>query len=100
MIQSIEELETALLAEMPVQGAMTKLGLIDRLFDRLSQLVDLLGDLPKEAILEMLGQVYDDYLAPLDIPGVPNILIEPKLDEMLRVVFLEIAARIIDRVNQ
>jgi hypothetical protein len=44
--------------------------------------------------------VYDDYIGPLDIPGIPNILIEAQLDAMLREVFLAIASRIIDRVNQ
>lgn len=99
MIESILELESSLLAEMPVQGLVGKFDLIDRLLDRLGSLVDLIGDLPKDAILQMLGQVYDDYIGPLDMPGIPNIIVEPKLDEMLRVVFLTIAARIIDRVN-
>ena len=99
MIESILELESSLLAEMPVQGLVAKFDLIDRLLDRLGSLVDLIGDLPKDAILQMLGQVYDDYIGPLDIPGVPNIVVEPKLDQLLRVAFLAIAERIIDRVN-
>ena len=96
---SIEELETSLLAQLPVAGLTTKMAFIERILERLSQLLDFVGELPKQEILDMLGDLYDDYIAPLDIPGVPNIFVEAKLDEMLKKVFLAIAERIIDRVN-
>jgi len=96
---SIEELETSLLAQLPVAGLTTKMPFMERILERLSQLLDFVGELPKQEILDMLADLYDDYIAPLDIPGVPNIILEAKLDEMLKKVFLAIAERIIDRVN-
>ncbi len=61
-------------------------------------LTSVVGPLPsKQDVLKFVGEAYDSYVAPLDIPGVPN-LIEPRVDAMLRVAVLVAAGKLYDQV--
>ena len=53
--------------------------------------IDNLGGI--EAVKEIIGGIYDTYIAPLDIPGIPN-LVEPAFDRILRAAVL----RLVDTV--
>ena len=68
-----------------------------KLLDRLKELLSgIVGPMPsRESVLEAVGQAYDAFVAPIDIPGVPN-LIEPRIDAMLRVAVLVAAGKIYD----
>ena len=68
----------------------------------LDRLRELLGgsSLPlpsRDQVLQMVGGAYDKYVAPLDLPGVPNF-IEPWVDSALRAVVLQMAGRIYDQL--
>jgi hypothetical protein len=55
------------------------------------------GPLPsKDEFLRAVGEAYDSFVAPIDIPGVPN-LIEPRIDALLRVVVLVAAGKLYDQ---
>lgn len=63
-----------------------------------SWLASIVGPLPSKAdVLKFVGEAYDDYVAPLDLPGVPNF-IEPRVDAMLRVAVLVAAGKLYDQV--
>jgi hypothetical protein len=69
--------------------------LIDKVKSWLSSIV---GPMPsKEEVLKVVGEAYDAYVAPIDLPGVPN-LIEPRIDAMLRVVVLVAVGKIYDQL--
>lgn len=56
------------------------------------------GPLPnKDEFLKIVGAAYDSFVAPIDIPGVPN-LIEPRIDAMLRVAVLVAAGKLYDQL--
>lgn len=48
---------------------------------QLGPLVERLGGI--DAVVRIAEQAYDAYVAPLDLPGVPNLL-EPQVDSALR----------------
>ena len=50
---------------------------------------------PKADLLKQIAEAYDDYVAPIDIPGVPN-LVEPWLDSALKAIVLQQVSRIYD----
>ena len=55
------------------------------------------GPLPtKEIVLKVVGEAYDAFVAPIDIPGIPN-LIEPRIDAMLRVAVLVAVGKLYDQ---
>jgi hypothetical protein len=69
--------------------------LVDQVKKWLSSLV---GQLPsKDEVLKMVGEAYDQFVAPLDLPGVPN-LIEPRIDALLRVVVLVAIGKFYDQL--
>jgi len=49
--------------------------------------IDRLGGI--EAVKAIIGGIYDSYIAPLDIPGIPN-LVEPAFDKVLRSVLMKL----------
>lgn len=58
----------------------------------------IVGPMPSKAdVLSMAGAAYDQFVAPIDLPGVPN-LIEPRIDAMLRVVVLVAVGKIYDQL--
>ena len=50
---------------------------------------------PRDEFLRIVGEAYDIYVAPVDIPGVPNML-EPWVDSALKAILLQQAAGIYD----
>jgi hypothetical protein len=69
--------------------------LLDKIRDWLKSIS---GALPqKEEFLKIVGQAYDQYVAPLDLPGVPN-LVEPWVDSALKAIVLQQASRLYDRI--
>lgn len=80
-------------------GVLTRLGLIDALLSRLDFLRELLANLDEQATLDLIGKLYDQYIAPLDIPGVPNLIIEPQIDAAIKSVVLKLAESIIRRAK-
>lgn len=69
--------------------------LLDKLKEALSQLNIPLP--PKDQVLAMVSEAYDAYVAPIDLPGVPNI-VEPWVDSAIKAVVLQMAGRIYDKV--
>lgn len=50
---------------------------------------------PKDQFLKIVADAYDTYVAPIDIPGVPNI-VEPWVDNALRAIVLQQSSMIYD----
>ena len=98
----MHELEQAIVSVLTAArsgGVLTRLGLIDMLLQRLDFLRGLIANLDKEQVLELVSKLYDDYIAPLDIPGVPNFVIEPQIDVALKGLVLAIVAQVIDKAK-
>jgi len=98
----MDELEQAIVSVLTAArsgGVLTRLGLIDMLLQRLDFLRALIANLDKEQVLEMVSKLYDDYIEPFDIPGVPNFIIEPQLDAALKRLVLTIVAQVIDKAK-
>jgi hypothetical protein len=92
-ILSVEDLQPMVVASESNQFQAAG-SLLERLAKWLKEAV---GPLPSKAeVLEIVGKAYDLYVAPIDIPGVPN-LIEPRIDAMLRVAVLVAAGKLYDR---
>ncbi len=51
---------------------------------------------PKNEFMKIVGDAYDLYVAPIDIPGVPN-LVEPWVDNALKAILLQQASRLYDQ---
>ena len=69
--------------------------LLDLVKDLLAQLGDSLP--PKDEFLKIVADAYDNYVAPIDIPQIPNV-IEAWVDQMLKAVILKQAERIYDNL--
>lgn len=67
--------------------------LIDRIKDVLSSISIPLP--PKADFLKTVAEAYDTYVAPIDIPGIPN-MVEPWVDSALKSIVLQQASRIYD----
>lgn len=80
-------------------GILNRLGLIDALLNRLDFLRGFLANLDEQTTIELIAKLYDQYIAPLDIPGVPNLIIEPQLDAAIKSVVLKLAEAIIRRAK-
>lgn len=52
---------------------------------------------PKPEFLRIVGEAYDKYVAPIDIPGVPN-LVEPWVDSALKAIVMNQASRLYDAI--
>lgn len=50
-------------------------------------------------LVEVAERLYDEHVAPLDIPGVPN-LIEPRIDAMIRAQIRPLIYRMLESVKQ
>lgn len=53
----------------------------------------------KEDVLVIIGRLYDTYIAPLDIPMVPD-LIEGKIDSMIKSYFMSVVDNFLDSFDQ
>lgn len=53
----------------------------------------------KEQVLLIVGRLYDQYIAPLDIPGVPDLL-EPRLDSMIKGFFISVVDNILTNLEK
>lgn len=80
-------------------GVLTRLGLIDALLSRLDFLRLVIANLDEQETLELVARLYDQYIAPLDIPGVPNLIIEPQVDKAIKAVVLKLVETIIRRAK-
>lgn len=69
--------------------------LIDKIRDVLSTLSIALP--PKEDFLAQVGNAYDAYVKPIDLPYVPNF-VEPWVDSVLKGVVLQQASGIYDQL--
>lgn len=64
-----------------------------------AQLQALIDGLPsKDVVLKKASEAFDQYIAPLDIPGVPNI-VEPVVDKMLKEMFLQLVSALYDQLQ-
>lgn len=79
------------------RGFISHMGVADRLLDAIRTQLDQLKDsLPtKDEVIDAAGAAYDRYVAPLDIPYVPN-LFEPRVDALLKGIFLSMVDRVYD----
>ena len=93
------ELSSRVIGEMPLIQAQIASGddLLDlpgkfasivKMFMREKMSVGKLGitidDITIEATVRLMEGLYDQYISPLDIPGVPNVAIEPLVDAAVR----------------
>ncbi len=85
--------------EMPSASAQTPRNHFDAAGKLLDVIKGKLGAMvtlpPKETVLKAAADAYDKYVAPIDIPYVPN-LIEPLVDEQLKQIFLTSVGRVYD----
>lgn len=88
--------------ELPFEGqsgVVTENGLVDRLIGRIKEQLLSLDLLPsKDVVLAACSKAFDDYVAPFDIPLIPNF-IEPYVDAQLKSVFMATADRLYDAVS-
>lgn len=54
---------------------------------------------PRDVVINAAGAAFDQYVAPIDVPFVPN-LVEPLFDAMLRKVFLDSVGRVYDAITK
>jgi hypothetical protein len=79
-------------------GVVTANGLVDRLIGRVREKLLALDILPsKEVVLAAASKAFDDYVAPFDIPMVPNF-IEPYVDAQLKSMYMATIDRLYDAV--
>ena len=52
----------------------------------------------KKLVLDAVLKFYDNVLAPIDLPYIPNIGVEPMIDAALRRVIEKYAGNLIDRI--
>lgn len=72
-------------------------GLLAFVWDRIrGEVVSYLDVAP---LVEAAEKLYDEHVAPLDIPGVPN-LIEPRIDAMIRAQIRPLIYRMLESVKQ
>ncbi len=87
--------------ELPVEGyegVVTANGLVDRLVKRVKEQLLVLDILPsKDVVLAAASKAFDDYVAPFDIPMVPNF-VEPYVDAQLKSLFLATVDRLYDAI--
>ena len=98
----MNELEQSIISVLTAArsgGVLTRFGLIDMLLQRLDFLRALIAGLDKESVLELISKLYDEYIAPLDIPGVPNFIVEPQIDAAIKAVVLAIVSQVIDKAK-
>lgn len=98
----MNELEQSIISVLTAArsgGVLTRFGLIDMLLQRLDFLRALIAGLDKEAVLDLINKLYDEYIAPLDIPGVPNFIVEPQIDAAIKAVVLAIVSQVIDKAK-
>ncbi len=62
-----------------------------------SKLTSVINLPPRADVITAAGDAYDKYVAPIDIPFVPN-LIEPMVDAGLRKLFIDSVGRIYDAI--
>jgi hypothetical protein len=76
-----------------------QIGAAGSLFEKVREwLSKIAGPMPsKEEILAAVGAAYDQFVAPIDMPGVPNF-IEPRVDAMLRVALLVAIGKLYDQI--
>jgi len=51
----------------------------------------------RDEVLKVAGEAFDKYVAPIDVPVVPNML-EPAFDAMMREVFVDSIGKLYDLV--
>lgn len=61
-----------------------------------AEMLDVAGADKKTAVLAALATFFDDVIAPLDIPSVPNLLESTVVDPAMRMVFLGMAGWVIE----
>lgn len=74
---------------MPVASAKGAFGLLSEMLGKFVREVEAevgpgKGGEKKELVLALLLDLYDQHIAPLDIPWVPNTLVEPWVDAKIR----------------
>jgi|694.fasta_scaffold11261_15 hypothetical protein len=98
-MNELEQSIVSILTAAKGSGTTTRLSVIEMLLSRLDFLKGLIAGLDKTAVLELVSKLYDDYIAPLDIPGVPNFILEPQIDSALKALVLAIVEKIIDKAK-
>lgn len=72
-------------------------GLLAFAWDRLKS--EVVNYLDAEPLADMAEKLYDKHVAPIDLPGIPN-LIEPRFDAMIRAQIRPLIYRSLDAVKQ
>jgi hypothetical protein len=80
------------------EGVVTANGLVDRLIRRVKDQLLVIDIMPtKEVVLKAASKAFDDYVAPFDIPLVPNFM-EPYIDAQLKSIFMGTVDRLYDAI--
>lgn len=57
------------------------------------------ADMDKQEVLSIIGRLYDQYIAPLDIPGVPD-LFESKIDSLIKSYVISLVDNFLSDMGQ
>ena len=97
--------DTVFTLELPVEAAVARFEargnpweVAGRLFALAKEkLLEAINLPPRDEVLKAAGDAFDKYVAPLDVPLVPNFL-EPTFDAMMRDAFIDSVGKLYDVV--
>lgn len=63
---------------------------------KVAEVLNVSGEQKKVLVLAAADKLYEEVLRPIDIPWVPNVVIEPRLDDILKGFYMNAVSGIID----
>jgi hypothetical protein len=69
-----------------------------RIRDRLTRWIVENGCQHRELVEPTARRLYNQYVRPFDIPGLPNMVIEPRVDDAAEEILVRLLNRVLDRV--
>lgn len=85
------------LAAAPVTAENRLLVILDFIREPIDDLIDAVGI---EAVIAQINALYDQYVAPLDIPWVPDVLEPTLIDSPAKLLVGSILRRLHDRIHK
>lgn len=79
---------------------VTAMGAFDLALRELKSLLrNFAAQLNRDDVIQGASDLYDRVIAPIDIPYIPNRVIEPAVDEQLKALFAKAAGELYDRIK-
>lgn len=85
-------------AAFAASAGSTKGSVIGELAKLILDIVEKQAGIDADEMAAFVGQLYDRYVAPLDLPGIPEV-IEPMADQVLRAALVSLVKKAIDNVR-